>query len=183
MTNPESMVWKDFLRKHWGILAFFLAAVVVLFVGAIYVFRWFTDMAQSSGLVPSSLGLWTIGNLVWFIIYLILWELLIIGIPTVVGGVGVWQWWKRLPDAERMEYRFGKRSRTTKGGGGGSFLFFIVFCIKVYLDRNWNVPIATWTINYVVDSVILILILGAIILGIPGAIVGFWWLRREMKRP
>ncbi|HZY47129.1 MAG TPA: hypothetical protein VFE96_04960, partial [Candidatus Bathyarchaeia archaeon] len=100
MTNPESMVWKDFLRKHWGILAFFLAAVVVLFVGAIYVFRWFTDMAQSSGLVPSSLGLWTIGNLVWFIIYLILWELLIIGIPTVVGGVGVWQWWKRLPDAE-----------------------------------------------------------------------------------
>jgi hypothetical protein len=158
-------------------------AIVFFFVGAVYVFRWFTDNAQSSGLVPSSLGLWTMGNLITFILYLIFWEIILVGIPTIVGGIIVWQWWKRLPVEERMEYSFGKRSRKTTGGGGGSLLFFIVFCIKVYLDGNWNVPIATWTVNYVVDSIILILILAAIIFGIPGTIVGIWWTRREMKKP
>ncbi len=87
-----------------------------------------------------------------------------------------------MPTEERVEYDFGKRSRKTKGGGGGSLLFFIVFCIKVYLDGNWNVPIATWTLNYVVDSVVLIVILAAIIFGIPATIAGVWWVRREMKK-
>jgi len=179
----KSVIWKDFLRKHWNIVVAGLASAVVLLSAAVIVFRWFSDVAQSSGLVPSSLGLWTMGNLVGFIIYLILWELLLVGIPTAIVGVIVWQWWKRLPDAEKMEYDFGKRSKATKGGGGGSLLLFIVFAIKVYVDGNWNVAIATWTLNYVVDSIVFIIILAAIIFGIPGAIIGALWIRREINKP
>ena len=174
--------WKGFMRKHWGVVAVFVAAGVLAAVGAVYVFLWFVGNAQSTGLVPATLGLWTIGHLVAFIVNLTLWELLYIGIPVVVAVVIGWQWWRRLPGDERRMYRFRKRSRRTRGGGGVSLLFFIAFCIKVYLDGNWNVPIATFTLNYVVDSMILILEWAAVIIGTPIAIGAIWWTRREMKK-
>jgi len=56
-----------------------------------------------------------------------------------------------------------------------------VFCIKVYLDGNWNVPIGMFTLNYVVSSMILILIIAGVIFRIPATIVAVWWVRREMR--
>jgi hypothetical protein len=178
----EGSLWRRFVKKHWGIVVVFGVAAIVAFVGVVYVFLWFVGNAQSSGLVPSSLGLWTMRNLVDFILHTIFWELLFIGIAVAVFGLIGWQWWRRLPAEERWDYRFGRRSRRTKGGGGASLFFFIAFCIKVYADGNWNVPIATFTLNYVVDSFVLILAVTAIIVGIPGAIAGTWWIRREMRK-
>jgi len=178
-----SEVWKKFLRKHWNMLVLFVVGAILAFIGAILVYLWFVGEAQSIGLVPTTLGLWTMGHLVTFILHLIFWELLLIGIPVVIGAVIGWQWWKRLPDEEKKEYNFfGKRSRTTSGGGGISLLFFIAFCIKVFIDGNWNVAIAAWTLDYVVDSVILILVWAAIIFGIPAAIGVIWWIRHGMKK-
>jgi len=175
--------WKRFMRRHWGIVALFAVAFILVLAGVVYVFWWFVGNAQSAGLVPSSLGLWTMGNLLTFILNAIFWELLFIGIPVVIGALIGWQWWRRLPDEERKGYHFGKRSRKTDGSGGISLLFFIAFCIKVYIDGNWNVPIATWTLNYIVGSMITILIWAAVIFGIPIAIGAAWWIRREMRKP
>ena len=175
--------WKAFVRKHYAAIAIFGVAVVLAIVGAVYVFLWFVANAQSSGLVPSSLGLWTMKNLVDFILNLIFWELLLIGIPIVVGGVAAWQWWRRIPEAEWRAMRFRKRPGKGRGGGGGGLLFFIAFCIKVYLDGNWNVQISTFTVNYVVNSFVLILALFALIFGIPATIAGVWWIRRDIKKP
>ncbi len=122
------------------------------------------------------------GHMVTFILYALFWELLFIGIPVGIGAVAGWQWWKRLPTEEKKEYHFGKRSRTTGGGGGVSLLFFIAFCIKVFIDGNWNVAISTWTLDYVVGSMITILIWTAIILGIPMAIGLIWWIHHEMNK-
>jgi hypothetical protein len=61
-------------------------------------------------------------------------------------------------------------------------LFFIAFCIKVFIDGNWNVAIASWTLDYVVSSMITILVWTAIIFGIPATIIGLLWLSREMKK-
>ncbi len=164
-------------------VAIFVVAGILAFAGAVYVFLWFVGNAQSTGLVPRTLGLWTMANLVNFILNAIFWELLLIGIPVVVVAVAGWLWWKRLPDEERRGYRFfGKRSRRTRGGGGVSLLFFVAFCIKVYLDGNWNVAIATFTLDYVVGSMILILEWVLIIFGIPIAIGVIWWLHHEMKK-
>jgi hypothetical protein len=175
--------WRGFTRRHWGAVAIFVVACVVVFAAAVYVFWWFTGNAQSTGVVPSSLGIWTMGNLVNFILYTIFWEILFIGIPVIIGAVVAWQWLRRLPEEERRAYRhFGRGSGRTRGSGGLSLLFFILFAIKIYLDGNWNVPIATFSVNYVVGSMIAILAFVAAIVGIPLAIGMTWWVRQEIKK-
>jgi len=178
-----SKVWKRFLSKHWRILVLFVVAAIVVVVGAALVYLWFVGYAQSTSLVPSILRLWTMGHLVAFILNLIFWEVLFVGIPVIIAAVGGWLWWRRLPFDERKEYRFfGSRSRTTGGSGGVSLLFFIAYCIKVFIDGNWNVAIATWTFDYLVYSMLWTLIWILIIFGIPAAIGLIWWINHEMKK-
>jgi hypothetical protein len=175
--------WKKFLRRHWSIFAVFVAASILAIIGAVYVFLWFVRDAQSIGLVPATLDLWTMGDLVSFILHLIFWELIFIGIPAILGAVAGWLWWRKLPDEEKKEYHFfGKSSRTSRGGGGISVLLFIAFAIKVFIDGKWNVAIATWTLDYVVYSMLAILIWAVVIFGIPVAIGVIWWIRHEMKK-
>jgi hypothetical protein len=185
--NSEK-IWKKFLRKHWKAIGLFVVGGILVFIGAILVYLWFVEKAQVTGLVPMTLNMWTMGYLVTFVLHVIFWEVLFIGVPAALVAVAVWWlWWKRFPDDEKEEYRrehlfSGTRSRSTNGGGGISFLVFIAFIIKIYLDGNWNVPFAAWTFDYLVYSCIKALIWVLIICGIPLAIGGTWWLRHEMKK-
>ncbi len=170
------------MKRHRNAFILFVVGVVLAFVGAILVFLWFVGHAQTTGLVPSTLDLWTLGNLVTFILNLIFWEILLIGIPVALAAVGAWLWWRRLPYEERNEYQpFRTRSRSRGGGNAFSLLIFIVFCIKVFLDGNWNLPFSAWTFNYLVYSWITALVWIAIIFGIPLLLVFIWWISR--RRP
>jgi hypothetical protein len=182
MSAPVSD-WRTFFKRHGAAFSIFVITAALACAWGVYIFLWFVSNAQSTGLVPSSLGLWTIGNLVVFILYAIFWELVLVGIPVAVAAVVAWLWWRRLPYEERIGYRMGGRSRSAGGSGGVPLLFFIAFCIKVYVDGNWNVAISTFSVNYVVSSMLTILIWGLIIVGIPAAIAMAWWVRREMRRP
>jgi uncharacterized MAPEG superfamily protein len=187
LSGNEGKAWKKFLRNHWKTLVVMILAVAIVVIGAVYVLQWFATNAQQTGLVPKLLGAWSMGHVIAFILNLILWEVLFVGIPVIVVALLFYfGWWKRIPHEEREEYRrghlFGKRSRRSDGGNAVSFLFFIAFVIKVYIDGNWNVPIATLTFNYVVSSVVWILIWILVIFGIPLAIGGSLWLRHELNK-
>src|SRR5712692_6833007 len=110
-------IWRKFSRKHWPMLVLVAAGIILGSAGAILVSVWFVGDAQSTGLVPRILGLWTMGHLVTFLLRLILWEALFVGIPTILAAVAVWRWWNKLPVEEKTEYHFfDKRSRATRGG-------------------------------------------------------------------
>ena len=138
MVEKENKAWKNLLKRHWQMFILFIIVAITAIIGAIYVFLWFVGDAQSTGLVPKILGSWTMGNLISFILNLIFWEILFIGIPLIIVFALVYLiWWKKLPDNERKEYReghiFGKRSKRTDGAGAISFLIFVFFVIKVYV--------------------------------------------------
>ena len=161
----------------------FAVAAILVFIGTVYVFLWFAADAQTTGMVPQTLGLWSMSNLVLFVLHLIFWELIFIGIPAIIGAVVGWQWWKRLPEAEKREYHLsGRRSRSRNAGGAVSPLLFIAFALKVYVDGNWNVAISTYTLDYVVGSMITILIGIVAIAAIPATIGLIWWIRYEMNK-
>jgi hypothetical protein len=180
-TNTED--WRTFMKKHWGIVVVFALAIVLAVAGAVYVFRWFAGNAQSTGLVPKTLNLWTMNNLVMYILNLIFWELVLIGIPVGIGVIIGWQWWKRLPAEERYNL-FPKSSRSRDAGGAISPLLFIAFAIKVNVDGNWNTAISTYTLDYVVNSIVTIIAWTAAIFAIPATIAGIWWIHHELtKKP
>jgi hypothetical protein len=179
----EGSHWGKFLRKHWSAFAAFAAAAILAFALAVYVFVWFTADAQSTALVPASLGLWSMGNVVSFILHAIFWELVLVGIPVAIGAVGAWQWWRRLPEEEKTQYHLsGKKSKSKGAGGAISPLLFIAFVLKVYVDGNWNVAISTYALDYVVGSMITILFWIVAIFSIPTIIGLIWWIRHEMKK-
>jgi hypothetical protein len=179
----KSSVGKKFVRKHWDIVTVAIAAGILAVIGAVYVFLWFVANAQSTGLVPATLGLWSMGNMVSFILYAIFWELVLIGIPVAIGAILGWKWWKRLPDEEKKGYHFfGKRSRSRVAGGVVSPLLFIAFALKVYINGNWNVAISSWTLDYVVGSMVTILVCIAVVFAIPATIGLIWWLSHVMNK-
>jgi hypothetical protein len=178
--GTENNAWKKFLKRHWNMLIVWIIAAIIAAIGAVLVYSWFAGDAQLTGMVPAILIQWTMGHVVTFILHLVFWELIIIGIPVAVAAIIGWLWWKQIPDEERKEYHFfSKGTRSERGGGGISFLFFVAFCLKVYIDGNWNTAIASWTLDYVVDSIITILFWGAIVFGIPAIIIGLIWLSRQ----
>jgi hypothetical protein len=167
--------------SHSKVAILFAVGAVAAAVGAVLVLLWFTGRAQNNGLVPSVLGDWTMGNLIDFLLNLALWELLLIGIPVAVGAIAGWLWWKRLPLEERQRYRFNRRSRARAGGNGFSILIFLAFCLKIYLDGNWKVPMSTWTLDYVVSSVLTVVLWIVLIFAIPAGIALIWWITRGSK--
>ena len=187
MSEEIDKVWKKFLKKHWKMLSLFILLAIIAFVGAVYVFLWFVGEAQVTGLVPSILSGWALEHIITFLLHLIFWELLYIAIPAlIVIAVIYFGWWKKLPYKEQKEYRdehlFGKKTHKSDAGGIFSFLIFIAFCVKIYHDGNWSVPIATWKFDYLVNSCIMALIWMAIIIGIPVLIGGTLWLFYQIKK-
>ncbi len=175
--------WGKFIRKHWITFAVFIVAAILAVAGAVYVFVWFTADAQSTGLVPSSLGSWSMANLVAFILHAIFWELVLIGIPAAVGAVLGWLWWRRISDAEKSEYNLsGKPSRSRDAGGVISPLLLIAFAIKVYVDGNWSMAISSYSLDYVVSSMVTILIWIAAIFAIPAVVGVAWWVHHETNK-
>jgi hypothetical protein len=184
MKEDDEKIWRKFLSKHFGMFIAFIAIVILAAIGAVFVLLWFVGEAQITGVVPTTLGFWTMSHLISFLLHLLFWEVILIGIPIIIVVLAFYfLWWKKLPDEERQEYTrrglFGKRSKRTDGGSAISFLINIFFIIKVYIDGKWDMAFAEWDFDYLVYSYLWALLWVLVILGIPAALGLIWWIKHK----
>lgn len=187
MDKTNDNIWIQFIRRHLSMLVLWIIISIGAIAGAIYVFFWFVDDAQATGLIPEILGLWSMRHLIDFLLNLLFWEILLIGIPLVIIVALIYfLWWKKLPYDELTEYRerklFGKSSRTRDSGTGITLLIHIGFALKIYLDGNWSKAFAEWKFDYLVYSYLTVLLWILAIFGTPILIGGTWWLWHKMKK-
>jgi hypothetical protein len=118
-------------------------------------------------------------NLVLFILHVLFWELVLIGIPVAITAIGGWIWWRHLPEAEKQQYDLSRKppqGQRCKRSGLTTDTHCICARVKVCVDVNWNAAIADFKLKYVVGSIVTILILIAVIFAIPSAIAFIWWI-------
>jgi hypothetical protein len=170
---------KRFLKKHWRMILPMIVLAGVAIIVALFVFTWFVALAQDTSLVPDTLGEWSIGYMITFILHLIFWELILVGSwVLVLVLVFIIRWYMKLPEEEREMKP--KRGRREEGDAFG-FLVGITWLIVVWLDGRWNLAFNSWTFNDWVYSFLAALMWDLIIFGIPIFLAFLWWMNKELK--
>ena len=188
----DEMFWKRFIRKHWVITIICGAAVVGAIIGGILVLLLYIPASEVGGYGAWTFDEFSMGTAILWGLFLILWELLLVVLPTVaffgilIGGY----WFKILPEDDKEELK--KRNKESKeekkkwerlrgkkyegGGGGFSFLLFIGVCIYVFVDGNWLTPFGSLSFSYFIFAYLTTFVWISIIFGIPLVILIILWL-------
>ncbi len=169
-----------FLRKYWRMALVFVAVIAAAVIGAAIVLVWFVAIAQTTALVPATLGLWSIGHVILFILHLVFWEIVLVGSwVLVIVLVIIFQWYMKLPEKDREGWP--KRGRREESDAFG-FLVGITWLIVVWVDGRWNLAFESWTFNDWVYSFLAAFAWDLLIFGVPIALGFLWWIRKEMEK-
>lgn len=179
--GPSGTAWKKFARRHTKMALLMVGGITAAAAAALFVFLWVVATTQATGLVPSSLGAWTVSHVIGFIFTAILWELLLVAswvIPVAVAAYFLW--YRNLPTEERREYDEGpRRGRSAGQNGGFSFFVGLVWLAIVWIDGRWTRAFQDWSFNDWVYSWVAAGLVVLLIVGIPGTIYVIWSLRRN----
>ena len=173
----DELYWKKTIKNHLTAFIVIIVAGICIVTGAILVLFWFIETSPIGLQGTATLDQWSLDWIVGFYILMILWELLFVGIPTVLFfGVGGYIFWSRLPDEEKQEHKArdkkeSHRKRNAGGGGGGSFFMFIAYCIYMGIQGNYYAPFGSQPYSYWVYSWFLTIMWILIIFGIPICII------------
>jgi hypothetical protein len=164
--------WKQKITEHWIVFTIFIIGCAAAIAGALKVLFWFIETSPIGAMGTATIGEWTLAWIWEFFIFLILWELLIVGIPVGVALVVGWYfWWNRLSAEEKAEYKGRWRGKGTAEGGGFGFAMFITYSIYMYIKGDLFTPLGNYPYTYWVYSWFHTLAWLLAIFGIPAAII------------
>lgn len=159
------------LRDHWRVftLAFILGVIAV--IGAVYVLVWHVN---GFGFNSIFIGDLSMASVLWFVFTLILWELLFVGLPSIIiFGVGGYLWWSNLSGSDMRVFKSDKvKSRTREGGDAFSFFMFVAYIIYLLADGSFFTPFGDRPLSYWLLAYVWAFIWGLVLLGVPMSIVG-----------
>ena len=166
--------WLRQIRKHWKAFIVFIIGCVFALAGAIYVLFWYIESTSIGTYGTATIGEWTIAWIWEFFIYLVLWELIIVGIPVAIAfGIGWYLFWKSLSDQEKEEFnnREKKKHHGSSAGSGFSIFTFIAFSIYMYIKGEIYTPFSDQPYSFWVYSWFEALGYLLLIAGIPAIII------------
>lgn len=182
--DKSGQAFRKFLRRNTRMALAMIVVIAVAAIVAVYVFFKVVADAQVLGIVPSTLGLWSVGTFFAFMITLVIWELIFVIswlIPVVI--VIFILWYRKLPEEERKEYgmspKRGTDPRRTEGSSFFSFLVTVVWLIIVWITGRWTLAFNAWTFNDFVHTWFIAFLWILVPALIAGAIFLIWWLRKE----
>ena len=175
--KSKETYWKEFAKKNWKLIAVAFVACVILFIVALLVLIAYINASPIGGMGTWTLNDWTLNYIVGFMIQIILWELLFVGLPAgIFFGVGGYLWWSRLSEEDKQEYKAREkknkhRKRNAGGSGGGSFFMFIAYCIYIATQGKYDTPFGNESYSYWVFAGFYTFMWLLIIFGIPIAVI------------
>ncbi len=179
---------KIMIKKYWTILLLLIIGIIIAIIGAMFTLYYVIYNLEIGNGGTATLGEFSLGDLILWCLWVILWEVLVILIPLIIyiciiGGL----WWRKLPQEDKDEIKSRKKREEKQiekyGGGAGAlgFFIFIVFLIIVHLDDNLfepfnNIPYIYWIGAYLMAALWIF-----VIIGIPITILGLCYLRKKLK--
>jgi uncharacterized BrkB/YihY/UPF0761 family membrane protein len=181
----DEQFWKEEIKKHWKILILCAIIIVILTIIAVNVLIWQIQTSAIGNYGTATFDQWSLEWIVIFILVLILWELLFVGVPAgLIFGLGGYLWWKCLSDEERLKLKEQQSThKKARRGCGFGFFIFIAYCIYIAIDGNFSTPFGNKPYSYWVYSYLLTIGWLLIIVGIPMAIIGLIYLRYWLEKP
>ncbi|MBD3254972.1 MAG: hypothetical protein GF383_07750 [Candidatus Lokiarchaeota archaeon] len=185
MEETNNNFVKRKIKEHWAAIIASIIVGICAVVGMVLVLVWLVETSDIGLQGTATFDQWSLAWVVIFILLLILWELLFVGLPVgLFFGVGGYLWWRRLPDEEKQEFRTReKESKKHRGKhfGGCNFVFFVAYCIYIAIEGNFFRSFGSLPYSYWLYACIWTVIWIIIIFGIPGAIIGIIYFKKWLN--
>ncbi len=162
-----------FLIKYWKMTIMMAVVVTAAVIVDLFVFLSVVANALATGLVPVTLGLWSVGSIITFGLNLVFWEIVFVFTWIIPVMAGFYFWYTKLPDEEQKGW---KPNGRRESGDAIGFLVGITWLIMLWVDGRWNLTFDSWTFNDWVFSWLTAAGWDLIIFGIPLIIILILWL-------
>jgi len=186
--SEEFNFWMRMIKKYWYAIVVFLIAVAGFVVGAILVLNKYISAPDIAGGGTWTLDDFSLGAALLWIIFLVLWELLLVVLPTIafLGIAFAIFWFAIISEEDKAAMKERQRRekhprKTEKGGGAAGFIFFLAFLCVVAIDGNFWVRAGDLTYSYYIYAYLVGAMWTCIILGGPALIGGLIYLSKKWR--
>ncbi|MFX1319077.1 MAG: hypothetical protein ACFE9D_04595 [Promethearchaeota archaeon] len=179
----EEATVRRFLRSHWKMVLMMGVGIAIAVIVAIYVLLWVVSSALLLGLIPNTLGSWSVGILWGFFFIALFWELVSVASWVIPIAIAIWAlWYRKLPEEERKDMESPrKRSRDAGGGGGFSFFITLIWLAIVWFTGRWSLALNAWLVADFVFTWLVAFLIALVPLAIGGLIFLAWWMTKGTK--
>ncbi|MBN1216923.1 MAG: hypothetical protein JXA99_15965 [Candidatus Lokiarchaeota archaeon] len=178
------------VKKYWKIALLLVIGIVVAIIAAIFTLFYIFYHLDIGAYGTWSIGQFSVGDVILGFLWVILLELLIVGLPTLayLGTIfGIW-WYKLISPEDKEELKKREKQSNKKikryGGGAGAFGFFvfIFFLIILQIDGNIFTDFNTLPYVYWIETWLWAVLWTFVIIGVPCIILGLWYLKKKLYK-